>query len=82
MRARILIFLTLIFFGFAPRLFSEVFRPEKLAEMDAAINRPLPITNVPAAFCGWSTTAPVYEKAYGNRALVPDVEPMTDKHDF
>ena len=55
----------------APRV-SKVFRPDKLAEMDAAIKRPSPTTNVPAACCGWSATARRYHKAYGARASCPN----------
>jgi CubicO group peptidase (beta-lactamase class C family) len=77
MRATILIFLTLIFFSFAPRLFSEVFRPEKLAEMDAAIESAIANHKCPGGVLWLEHDGAVYEKAYGNRSLVPDVEPMT-----
>ena len=77
MRAKSLICLTLIFFSFAPLFFSEIFRPEKLAEMDAAIESAIANHKCPGGVLWLEHDGAVYEKAYGNRSLVPDVEPMT-----
>jgi CubicO group peptidase (beta-lactamase class C family) len=54
-----------------------VFRPEKLAEMDAAIETAIANHKCPGGVLWLEHDGAVYEKAYGNRSLVPDVEPMT-----
>jgi len=54
------------------------FRSEKLAEMDAAINQAIAEKRCPGGVLWVEHRGAVYHKAYGNRALVPAVEPMTE----
>ena len=56
----------------------QVFRPEKLAEMDAAINAAIADKRCPGGVLWVEHEGVSYHKAYGNRALVPAVEPMTE----
>jgi CubicO group peptidase (beta-lactamase class C family) len=69
--------LTLILFTLASRLPAQVFNPDKLAAMDAAINEAIASNRCPGGVLWLEHDGTVYEKAYGNRSLVPDVEPMT-----
>lgn len=55
-----------------------VFRPEKLAEMDQAINQAIADKQCPGGVLWVEHHGVSYHKAYGNRALVPTVEPMTE----
>lgn len=55
-----------------------VFRPEKLAEMDAAVNQAIAEKRCPGGVLWVEHNGVSYHKAYGNRALVPDVERMTE----
>src|SRR5581483_10773519 len=57
---------------------SPPFRAEKLAEMDAAINRTIQEHLIPGGVLWLEHNGVIYHKAYGNRALVPQVEPMTE----
>jgi uncharacterized protein YbbC (DUF1343 family)/CubicO group peptidase (beta-lactamase class C family) len=52
--------------------------PEKLAEMDAAINQAIADKKCPGGVLWFEHRGVSYHKAYGNRALVPHVEPMTE----
>jgi CubicO group peptidase (beta-lactamase class C family) len=52
--------------------------PEKLAEMDAAINEAIADKKCPGGVLWLEHRGVSYHKAYGNRALVPTVEPMTE----
>ncbi len=54
------------------------FYPAKLAEMDAAINRAIADNKCPGGVLWLEHRGASYHKAYGNRALVPAVEPMTE----
>jgi uncharacterized protein YbbC (DUF1343 family)/CubicO group peptidase (beta-lactamase class C family) len=54
------------------------FRPEKLQEMDAAILQSIQDQNCPGGVLWVEHRGNVYHKAYGNRALVPGVEAMTE----
>ncbi len=54
------------------------FYPAKLAEMDAAIDRAIADKRCPGGVLWFEHRGASYHKAYGNRALVPDVEPMTE----
>jgi len=54
------------------------FRPEKLAEMDAAISQAIADKKCPGGVLWLEHRGIVYHKAYGNRAVVPAVEPMTE----
>ena len=53
-------------------------RPDKLAEMDAAINQAIADKKCPGGVLWVEHHGASYHKAYGNRALVPAVEPMTE----
>ncbi len=54
------------------------FYPAKLAEMDAAINRAIADKKCPGGVLWLEHRGVSYHKAYGNRALVPAPEPMTE----
>ncbi len=76
MRGKILIFAALLFF--TPQLFAEVFRAEKLAEMDAAINEAIANNKCPGGVLWLEHNGVAYHKAFGSRALVPAREAMTE----
>src|SRR6266436_7640313 len=57
---------------------AKPFRAEKLAEMDAAINQAIADKKCPGGVLWLEHQGQVYHKAYGNRAVVPEVEPMTE----
>src|SRR6185437_3979565 len=59
-------------------LLAGAFHPEKLAEMDAAINQAIDEHRCPGGVLWLEHEGAVYEKAYGCRALVPAREPMTE----
>jgi uncharacterized protein YbbC (DUF1343 family)/CubicO group peptidase (beta-lactamase class C family) len=54
------------------------FRTEKLAEMDAAITKAIAEHRCPGGVLWVEHRGTTYHKAYGNRALVPSQEPMTE----
>ena len=54
------------------------FRLEKLAEMDAAIDQAIADKKCPGGVLWVEHRGVSYHKAYGNRALVPSVEPLTE----
>ncbi|HOX58714.1 MAG TPA: DUF1343 domain-containing protein [Verrucomicrobiota bacterium] len=54
------------------------FREDKLAEMDAAITRAIADKKCPGGVLWLEHGAANYHKAYGQRALVPAPEPMTE----
>src|SRR6266404_4074159 len=54
------------------------FRPEKLAEMDTAINQAIAEKKCPGGVLWFEHEGMSYHKAYGNRAVAPAVEPMTE----
>src|SRR3954466_10944817 len=56
----------------------SVFRPEKLAEMDEAIRQAIADKKCPGGVLWLEHRGSIYHKAYGNRALVPKVERMTE----
>jgi len=62
----------------APRLSTQVFRADKLAAMDAAIEAAIADHKCPGGVLWLEHDGTVYEKAYGERSLVPDREPMTE----
>jgi CubicO group peptidase (beta-lactamase class C family) len=57
---------------------AEVFRAEKLAEMDAAIREAIASNQCPGGVLWLEHSGTAYHKAFGNRALVPAREPMTE----
>ena len=54
------------------------FRPKKLAEMDAAINEAIANKNCPGGVLWLEHNGATYHKAFGNRAVVPAVEAMSE----
>jgi uncharacterized protein YbbC (DUF1343 family)/CubicO group peptidase (beta-lactamase class C family) len=54
------------------------FRPEKLAEMDKAVEQAITDGKCPGGVLWLEHRGTVYHKAYGNRAVVPKIEPMTE----
>jgi uncharacterized protein YbbC (DUF1343 family)/CubicO group peptidase (beta-lactamase class C family) len=57
---------------------AKPFRGEKLKEMGAAINQAIADKKCPGGVLWFEHQGQVYHKAYGNRAVVPEVEPMTE----
>src|SRR6266571_4949001 len=55
-----------------------VFHPDKLVEMDAAINQAVADHQCPGAVLWLERKGVAYHKAYGKRALAPGEEPMTE----
>src|SRR5213075_1200353 len=58
------------------------FRPEKLAEMDEAIRQAIADNKCPGGVLWLEHRGVAYHKAYGNRAVVPAVERMTESTIF
>lgn len=54
------------------------FRAEKLAEMDSVIGQAVADKKCPGGVLWFEHQGQVYHKAYGNRAVVPEIEPMTE----
>ena len=54
------------------------FKPGKLVEMDAAISQTISEKMIPGGVLWLERNGASYHKAYGNRALVPSVEAMTE----
>ncbi|HEX3626376.1 MAG TPA: serine hydrolase domain-containing protein [Verrucomicrobiae bacterium] len=65
-------------FTFSLRLSAQVFNTNKLAAMDQAIETAIASHKCPGGVLWLEHDGTVYEKAYGKRSLVPDVEPMTE----
>ena len=80
MRGKIFLFAALLLVaGCAThRPAGTVFRPEKLAAMDAAINAAIADQKCPGGVLWLEHDGVAYHKAYGSRALVPMREPMTE----
>jgi len=85
MRTKILTFLlplclALIFTGCAthPVSVSKAFHADKLAQMDVAIDAAIANHRCPGGVLWVEHDGVAYHKAFGNRALVPAVEPMTE----
>jgi CubicO group peptidase (beta-lactamase class C family) len=70
--------LAFVLFTISPRLRAQTFNAEKLAAMDAAIESAITNHRCPGGVLWLEHDGAIYEKAYGNRSLVPDVEPMTE----
>src|SRR6185436_6852354 len=56
----------------------QILHPEKLADMDEAINDAITNKRCPGGVLWFEHHSAVYRKAYGNRAVEPAVEPMTE----
>ena len=54
------------------------FRPARLAEIDAAINAAIASNRAPGAVLWLERHGAAYHRAYGQRAVVPAPEPMTE----
>ncbi len=78
MRAKFSFVLILLLASFTPGVFGEVFRTNKLAEMDAAIQAVIDNKKCPGGVLWIEHNGVSYHKAYGERAVVPDHEPMTE----
>jgi len=78
MRAKFILPLALVLLGLPGQLLAERFHPEKLAEMDAAINEAIANHKCPGGVLWLEHNDAIYEKAYGHRALVPAEESMTE----
>jgi CubicO group peptidase (beta-lactamase class C family) len=62
----------------APLLPAQTFRPDKLAAMDNAVQTAIDRHECPGGVLWLERDGVMYHKAYGNRALVPRIEPMTE----
>ncbi len=80
MRGRLFIFIAcLLAAGCATnRQITKTFRADKLAEMDAAILSAIASNQIPGGVLWVEHNGVAYHKAYGNRAIVPAHEPMTE----
>src|SRR6266568_2596601 len=78
MRARPITIVLLILCLETSRLAAETFRAEKLAAMDAAIESAISKSNCPGGVLWIERNGVAYHRAYGNRALVPEREVMTE----
>jgi CubicO group peptidase (beta-lactamase class C family) len=80
MRGRTLIFLLcLLVAGCATKpSLTKTFRSEKLAEMDAAITSAIASNQIPGGVLWVEHNGVAYHRAFGNRALVPAREAMTE----
>lgn len=70
--------LLLVFQLVASAAVAAVFRPEKLAEMDAAIAEAVAAQRCPGGVLWLERNGESYHKAVGNRTLAPAVEPMSE----
>ena len=76
-----IIILVALWFGFGCATHGQparVFHPEKLAAMDAAILSSISNNKCPGGVLWLEHNGAAYHKAYGNRALVPAQETMTE----
>jgi CubicO group peptidase (beta-lactamase class C family) len=78
MRTTFFIGLCLAFLAAAPQARAAAFRADKLAAMDAAIETAITNHNCPGGVLWLEHEGTAYHKAFGNRALVPRREPMTE----
>ena len=54
------------------------FKPEKLAAMDAAVAEAITTKKIPGGVLWFERDGEVYRKAYGQRALAPTAEPISE----
>src|SRR6185436_7038468 len=74
-----LFFLAWLFLGLnVSRSAEAILRPEKLAEMDAAIEQAIADGKCPGGVLWFEHQGTSYHKAFGHRALVPERESMTE----
>jgi uncharacterized protein YbbC (DUF1343 family)/CubicO group peptidase (beta-lactamase class C family) len=74
---RLSIALLVLLFGCRTMQRSDVFDAGRLREIDRTIETAIAEHKLPGGVFHLERGGAVYEKSYGNRALVPDVEPMT-----
>src|SRR5262245_17517596 len=82
MRPKYLIAVLLTLLWAVPPAIAEGFRAEKLAEMDAAIREAIASNQCPGGVLWLERGGVSYHKAFGNRALVPARESMTEETIF
>jgi CubicO group peptidase (beta-lactamase class C family) len=83
MKSKLILCLALILPGCAtPRVSHQVFRADKLAAMDAAIETAIASNKCPGGVLWLERNGTAYHKAYGNRALVPERGAMTENTIF
>jgi CubicO group peptidase (beta-lactamase class C family) len=70
--------LAVLLLSVSPRLFGQAFHADKLAAMDRAIETAIASHKCPGGVLWLEHDGIKYHKAYGLRALVPQLEPMTD----
>src|ERR1700681_1357837 len=78
MRVKLIIGLLLLAGCVSKQLSPQVFRPAKLAGMDAAIEQAIAQKQCPGGVLWLERDGVAYHKAYGNRAMVPGREAMTE----
>jgi uncharacterized protein YbbC (DUF1343 family)/CubicO group peptidase (beta-lactamase class C family) len=74
---RLSITLAVLLFGCTTMQNSQSFDAARLAEIDRTIETAIAEHKLPGGVFHLERGRAVYEKAYGNRALVPTIEPMT-----
>lgn len=62
----------------SPPLATNLFAPSKIAEIDAAISQAIADKKCPGGVLWLERLGSSYHRAYGNRAVVPTTEPMTE----
>ena len=83
MKSKLILCLALVLPGCAtPRVSHKVFRADKLAAMDAAIETAIASNKCPGGVLWLERNGTAYHKAYGNRALVPKRGAMTENTIF
>lgn len=77
MRAKGILPVAAALFLLLPQLRATNFHTNKLAEMDAAISEAIANHKCPGGVLWFEHEDAIYTKAYGSRALVPSIEPMS-----
>src|SRR5260221_14077820 len=62
----------------AGRSLHSVFKPAKLAEMEAAVTNAIADNKLPGGVLWLERRGDAYHRAFGNRAVDPEREPMTE----
>lgn len=76
--AALLSFISLAAIAADPTTLAASFRPEKLTEIDGAIFEAITEKNCPGGVLWFERNGASYHKAYGERAVAPKHEPMTE----
>jgi uncharacterized protein YbbC (DUF1343 family)/CubicO group peptidase (beta-lactamase class C family) len=77
-RIRRRLFFVALLFACASSRLSETFDPGRLREIDARIDKAISDHQTPGAVFWMERNGVAYHRAYGNRALIPAIEPMTE----